>query len=120
MFFGLTNLPATFQVMMNHLFRDLIHEGSVVIYLNDIMIFTENLDEHRCTTREVLKVLRENKLYLKPEKCDFEKTEVDFLEMVVGNGKVCMDPSKVAAIREWPKPKKKKELQVFLGFTNFY
>ena len=88
MFFGLTNSPATFQAMMNNLFKDLIHEGSVIIYLDDIMIFTETLEEHRRITREVLKVLRENKLYLKPEKCEFEKMEVDFLGMVVGNGQV--------------------------------
>lgn len=120
MFFGLTNSPATFQAMMNELFRDLIYTGKVVIYLDDILIFTDTLEEHQRITREVLRILRENKLYLKPEKCEFEQSRIEYLGMIVEEGQVRMDPAKVKAISEWPTPRKKKELQSFLGFCNFY
>jgi hypothetical protein len=106
--------------MMNYIFPDLILEGKVAVYLDDIMIFTKDLQEHQDITHRVLKILRDNKLYLKPEKCEFEAQETEYLGLIVGNGKICMDPVKVAAIRDWPEPKKKKELQSFLGFTNFY
>ena len=120
MFFGLTNSPATFQAMMNTLFRDLIASGKVVIYLDDILIFTRTLEEHREIVRQVLKVLRDNHLYLKPEKCDFEQSSIEYLGMIVEEGVIRMDPAKVAAITDWPKPTKKRELQSFLGFCNFY
>jgi hypothetical protein len=71
MYFGLTNSPATFQTMMNEIFQDLITEGVVSIYLDDILIFTESLEEHHRITRLVLDCMREHKLYLRPEKCKF-------------------------------------------------
>src|SRR6266849_3464162 len=76
--------------------------------------------EHREVNRRVFQILRENKLYLKAAKCEFEKDEVEFLGVIVGNGQVRMDPKKVAVIMDWPVPKKKKDIQVFLGFCNFY
>ncbi|SJL15225.1 uncharacterized protein ARMOST_18711 [Armillaria ostoyae] len=120
MFFGLTNSPATFQWMMNDIFKDLISEGKVTIYLDDILIFTKNLDEHRRIVRRVLQKLRENKLFLKAEKCKFEVLETEYLSVIISEGQVRMDPVKLAGIAEWPTPMKKKELQSFLGFTNFY
>ena len=72
MFFGLCNSSTTFQTMMNHIFHDLINKEKVVVYMDDIMIFTKTLNEHRQIVREVLKILRENKLSLKHTKCDFE------------------------------------------------
>ena len=120
MFFGLTNSPATFQTMMNDLFRDLISRGKVIVYMDDIMIFSRTLEEHRRIVNEVLKILRQNNLYLKPEKCEFEKTKVEYLGLVVGNGQISMDPVKVAGIAEWPVPEGKNDLQQFLGFINFY
>ena len=77
MFFGLTNSPATFQTMINHLFRHLIAQGHVVVYMDDILIFTVTEDEHQRIVAEVLQILQDNKLYLKPEKCDFEKDTLD-------------------------------------------
>ena len=74
MFFSLTNSPATFQTMMNDIFQELIAEGVVVVYLDDILIFTETLEQHREITRRVLKLLEENQLFLKPDKCEFEQT----------------------------------------------
>ena len=120
MFFGLTNSPATFQTMMNDIFRDLINQGKVIIYLDDILIFSSDLDEHRRIVKEVLKVLRKHKLYLKAEKCEFEKTEIEYLGMIISEGIVKMDPVKLQGVEDWPIPKVKKDIQAFLGFTNFY
>jgi len=83
MFFGLTNSPATFQTMMNEIFADMISEGVVVVYLDDILIFTRDLDEHRRITQRVLGRLAEHELYLRPEKCEFEKTWIEYLGLVI-------------------------------------
>ena len=120
MFFGLTNSPATFQTMMNHILKDLINEGKVAVYLNDILIFTKDLTKHHEIVHRVLQILRENKLSLKPQKCKFEKEEMKYLRMIIGRGEVRMDPTKVAAVAKWPTPKNKKEVQQFLGFANYY
>ncbi|GLB45151.1 putative retrotransposable element tf2 155 kda protein type 1-like [Lyophyllum shimeji] len=120
MFFGLTNSPATFQTMMNDIFRDLIAQGVVCVYLDDILIYTKTLEEHRRITRIVLDCLCEHRLFLKPEKCEFERTEIEYLGLIISHGTASMDPVKVAGVVEWPIPKNKKEVQSFLGFTNFY
>jgi transposase InsO family protein len=120
MFFGLTNSPATFQTMMNDIFRDLVTEGVVVVYLDDILIFTESIEQHREVTRRVLKLLEEHQLFLKPDKCDFEQTKVEYLGVIISHNSVEMDPVKVAGVAEWPQPSSKKEVQSFLGFLNFY
>ena len=96
---------------MNHIFCDLIAKGVVEVYMDDILVHTITIEEHRQVTREVLRILRENNLFLKPEKCVFHQTEVKSLEMIVGNGTVRMDPAKIQAIRDWPIPKTKRELQ---------
>jgi len=83
MFFGLTNSPATFQTMMNDIFTDMISEGVVVVYLDDILIFTKDLEEHRRITHQVLGRLAEHQLYLRPEKCEFEKTRIEYLGLVI-------------------------------------
>ena len=81
MFFELTNTPATFQLMMNHLFCDLINEGYVMIYMDDILIHTPNDPIlHCCVVNNVLHILADNNLYLKPQKCQFEVTKVNTLE----------------------------------------
>ncbi len=120
MFFGLTNLPATFQWMMNDIFHDLIGEGKVTIYLDDILIFSKNLNEHQQIVKRVLQCLWENKLFLKAEKCEFKVLETEYLGVMISENSICMDPIKIAGIAEWPMPTKKRELQSFLGFTNFY
>jgi hypothetical protein len=79
MYFGLTNSLATFQTMMNEIFQDLITEGVVSVYLDDILIFTNSLEEHCRIMRLVLDHMREHKLYLRPEKCEFEKTRIEYL-----------------------------------------
>ncbi|KAG5721583.1 hypothetical protein E4T56_gene12884 [Termitomyces sp. T112] len=120
MFFGLTNDPAIFQTMMNNIFHDLIVEGVVCMYLNDILIYTKTLEEHCQVTCIVLELLHQHQLYLKPEKCEFEQTKVEYLGLIISHGLAKMDPIKVAGVAEWPEPRKKKEVQGFLGFVNFY
>jgi len=120
MFFGLCNSPVTFQTMMDDIFDGLITEGVVVVYLDDILIFTETLEEHRKVTWRVMELLWKHNLFLKPKKCKFKKTEVEYLGVIISQNSVKMDPVKVAGVTEWPTPSNRKEVQSFLGFTNFY
>jgi hypothetical protein len=106
--------------MMNEIFQDLITEGIVSIYLNDILIFTNSLEEHRWITCLVLDRMREHKLYLRPEKCEFEKVRIEYLGIIISHNKVEMDPVKIAGVADWPMPSNKKEVQSFIGFINFY
>lgn len=120
MFFGLTNSPATFQAMMNEIFHDLIISGKVLVYLDDILIFSTNKEEHDRVTREVLRRLQENNLFLKPEKCEWDIPKVDYVGYVFCGDEVAMDPAKLKGINEWPVPRNKKDIQKFRGFSNFY
>jgi hypothetical protein len=120
MYFGLTNSPATFQTMMNEIFQDLITKGIVSVYLNDILIFTNSLEEHSRITCLVLDYMREHKLYLRPEKCEFEKVRIEYLSIIISHNKVEMDPVKITGVADWPTPSNKKEVQSFVGFINFY
>ena len=88
MFFSLTNSPATFQTMMNGIFEDLISEGKVIVYLDDILIFTETLEEHREVVKKVVELLHMHNLFLKPEKCKFEQTEVEYLGVIISHNSV--------------------------------
>jgi len=119
MFFGMCNAPAAFQRMMNDIFDDLINDY-VIIYLDDVFIYSKNRKEHIGHVKEVLKRLQDNDLFLKPEKCRFFQKETEYLGHIIGEGKITMDPIKVQAITEWPVPKKVKDIQCFLGFANFY
>ena len=120
MFFGLCNSLSTFQTMMNEIFTDM--EEVVVVYIDDIMIFTkmDDLKKHNKIVLEVLHCLEENDLYIKPEKCTFCTTEVDFLRMIVGKDGIKMDQKKVKAILDWPAPSSIKGVRSFLGLANFY
>jgi len=120
MFFGMTNSPATFQTMMNDIFQDLIAEGIMVVYLDDILIFTGMKEEHAKAIRQMLQVLQEHKLFLHPEKCEFCKERIEYLGLVISENEVSMDPIKVVGVREWPTPENKTDVQAFLGFVNFY
>ena len=86
MFFGLCNSPSTFQRTMNEILRELINGGMVVVYLDDILIFTEDLQEHHKLVHGVLAELREHHLYLKGSKCFFEEEEISYLGLIVGGG----------------------------------
>ena len=116
MFFGLMNSLATFQTMMNDIFCDMIAEGVVCVYLDDILIFTKTLLEHQTITQRVLECLQEYNLCLKPEKCEFECTQIEYLGVIISEGMVEMDPVKVSGVLEWQEPQNKREVQSFVGF----
>ena len=116
----MTNSPATFQTMMNDIFWDLIAEGIMVVYLDDILIFTRTEEEHVKAIRQVLQVLQEHKLFLRLEKCEFCKKRIEYLGLVILENEVSMDLVKVVGVREWPTPTNKMDIQAFLGFVNFY
>jgi len=120
MFFGITNSPATFQTMMNDIFRTLIAEGIIVVYLDDILIFTRMEKEHERAVWRVLEVLVEHKLFLRLEKCEFHRKEIEYLGLVILENKVAMDPVKVAGVRDWSTPENRTDVQAFIGFVNFY
>lgn len=120
MFFGLTNSSATFQAMMNNLFQELIDQGVVIAYRDNILIFTETLEEHWEVVQKVLEILWRNKLYLNAAKCKFEQAQIEYLRLIISAGQVEMDPTKVEGVTKWPEPQKVKEVQLFLGFVNFY
>ena len=96
----MTNSPATFQTMMNDIFQNLIAEGIVVVYLDNILIFTKTEEEHAQAVQQVLQVLKENKLFLRPEKYEFYKQQIEYLGLVILENEVSMDPVKVAGVRE--------------------
>jgi len=120
MFFGMTNSPATFQTMMNNVFRTVIAEGIVVVYLDDILIFTKTEEEHEQVVWRVLEILMEHKLFLHPEKCEFHQKQIEYLRLVISENKVVMDPVKVARVHKWPVLENQTDVQAFIGFVNFY
>jgi len=120
MFFGMTNSPSTFQTMMNDVFRTVIAEGIVIVYLDDILIFTKTEEEHERAVQRVLKILAEHKLFLHLEKCEFHRKQIEYLGLVISENTVAMDPVKVAGVREWPTPESQTDVQAFVGFVNFY
>jgi hypothetical protein len=120
MFFGLTNSPATFQTMMDEIFRVKINNGQVIIYIDNVLIFSKTLREHHAQVRRVMQIFHENKLYLNLNKCAFDQRETEYLSVIVGNRQVHMDPIKIAGISDWRTPTDKRQVQSFLGFCNFY
>ena len=104
---------------MNNILWDFIMEGVMVVYLDDILIFTKTIEEHWRVTCHVLRLLQGQKLFLKLDKCEF-KTKVEYLRVIISHNSIEMDPAKVAGVVEWPTPTNKKEVQSFLKFTNFY
>jgi hypothetical protein len=117
--FGLTNAPGGFQRFLNGIFSDLL-DVYVIIYLDDILIFSGNKDDHFRHVSEVLKQLRKHRLYANGKKCDFHSKSVDYLGHMIGPDGLQMDPTKVKVIQDWPEPRKVKDIQSFLGFANFY
>ncbi|XP_060775509.1 uncharacterized protein LOC132885169 [Neoarius graeffei] len=115
--FGLTNAPAVFQALINDVLRDMINLY-VFVYLDDILIFSKTVQEHRHHVRQVLQRLLQNNLFAKAQKCEFHVPEVSFLGFIVRTGQLQMDPAKTLAVRDWPTPKSVKEVQRFLGFAN--
>ncbi|SOV06304.1 uncharacterized protein UDID_19619 [Ustilago sp. UG-2017a] len=117
--FGLTNAPASFQHLMNDMFKDML-DRSLIIYLDDLLICSSTLKQHQEHVLAVLARLRQAGLYAKAEKCQFSTSQTEFLGFVVSDQGVAMDPSKTEVITNWPVPKLVHDVQVFLGFCNFY
>ncbi|EEB91673.1 hypothetical protein MPER_09934, partial [Moniliophthora perniciosa FA553] len=115
-----TNSRATFQAFMDDTLSDFISEGWCVVYMDDILIFSKNKEEHQQRTIRLLQRLKERDLFLKPEKCEFDVTEVIFLGLVIRPGQIAMDPVKVAGIKDWLPPDTVTGVRSFLGFGNFY
>ena len=117
--FGLTNAPATFQTLMNQILRPYI-DKFVLVYLDDILIYSNSDEEHLEHLRLVFEALREYKLYAKPSKCTFNQQTVEFCGHLVGQGVTRVLDSKVKAIQEWPQPRNVQEVRQFYGLVNYY
>jgi hypothetical protein len=116
--FGLMNAPAVFQEFMNAIFRDII-DIWVVIYMDDILVFSRRKEEHTQHVREVLSRLRKHHLFLKPQKCDFYTTSTSFIGINISPEGMSIEKERIRAVSEWPTPTTVKQLQSFLGFANF-
>jgi hypothetical protein len=120
MFFGMCNSLATFQVMMDSIFSDMIEGRKVIVYMDDILIFGENQEDLEERTKQVLQRLREHDLFLKPKKCESNKTTMEYLGLIIQEGKLSIDLVKLSGIRDWPTPTTVKQVRGFIGFANFY
>jgi len=120
MYFRLTNSPATFQAMMNDLFRDMINKGDVATFIDDVLVATETKEGHDEIVEEVLRRLEENDLYVKPEKYVWKVREIGFLGVIMGPEGFRMEKEKVEGVTNWPTPQCVKDIQKFLGLANYY
>jgi len=120
MFFGMTNLLATFQAMMNKILRDMINEGKVAAFVDDVLVGTEVEEGHNEVVEEVLRRLEKNDLYVKLEKCMWKVRKVPFLGVVMGEGKVEIEEDKVEGVLKWPMPQCARDVRKFLGLANYY
>jgi len=116
--FGLTNAPASCQELVNRILRDLL-DKTVIAYLDDILIYSRDIEKHKQDVKEVLIRLQTANLRLDPEKCEFHESEVEFLGYVVTTEGIRADPAKIKALQEYPKPETVKQVQSFLGTINF-
>jgi len=120
MYFGLTNSPATFQTMMNDLFRDMVNQGNMAMFIDDIIVTMDTEEGHNEIVEEVLKRLEESNLFVKPEKCRWKVRKVEFLEVVIGPGGVRMQKEKVDGVLSWLTLRSAKDMQKFMGLANYY
>lgn len=117
--FGVTNALATFYTLMNKIFNPYL-DKFVVVYLNDIIIYSSTLKKHVGHLRKVFQILRQNELYVNKEKCLFAKENVSFLGHRIKDGKVMIDDNKVKATQEWDPLTKVPQLRTLLGLVNYY
>ena len=116
----MTNSPATFQAMMNEILRDLINEGKVTVFVDDMLVETESEEGHNEIVEEVLRRLEENNSYIKPEKYVQKVKKTGFLEVVIRSNGIEMEKEKVDGVLSWPEPKNMKDVRKFLGLANYY
>jgi len=117
--FGLTNAPATFQCIMNQLLQPFLRKF-VLVFLDDILIYSATREEHIQHIQEVFETLRANKLYLKASKCTFAQTSLEYLGHIISDKGVATDPAKTQDMLNWPPPTTMTELRGFLGLTGYY
>ena len=117
--FGLQGAPSTFQRLMHHYLRPYLGKFCLV-YIDDILIYSNSAEEHLEHIKIILNVLREKVLYAKGTKCDFFRKKIAFLGFVIENHSISTDPAKIEAIRDWPEPETVREVRSFLGLANFY
>ena len=117
--FGLTNAPAAFMELMNRIFQPLL-DICVIVFIDDILVYSKNNQEHEEHLRDVLSILREKKLYAKFSKCEFWLNEVAFLGHVISGKGISVDPRKIEAVVEWEVPTNVTEVRSFLGMAGYY
>ncbi|KAG7599514.1 Retrotransposon gag domain [Arabidopsis suecica] len=117
--FGLTNAPAAFMKMMNSVFREFLDEF-VIIFIDDILVYSKDWKTHQNHLRAVLERLREQKLFAKLSKCSFWQRSIGFLGHIVSEQGVSVDPEKIKSIKDWPRPKNATEIRSFLGLAGYY
>jgi len=120
MFFGMCNSPATFQAMMDSIFATEIENNEVIVYIDDILVFAKDMDDLIRKENIVLDKLRKNDLFARAKKCEFRKIRTEYLGLILEEGKLSMDTTKLEGIRNWPTPTTVREIRSFLGFGNFY
>jgi hypothetical protein len=117
--FGLTNAPTTFMCLMNNVLNKFLHIF-VLVFIDDILIYSKKREEHEEHIRLVLQVLREHQLYAKLRKCDFFQNQVHYLGHVISEEGVAVDPDKIRSIMEWPTQKDVSNIRSFMGLAGYY
>ena len=117
--FGLNNAPSTFQRVMNKLFMPLLDKG-VVVYLDDILIYSKTIEEHKNLLHHIFSILASNKIFLKESKCNLFLESIEFLGHTINSEGVHVHQGKIDAISNWPTPSNLNEVQQFLGLCNYY
>lgn len=117
--FGLSNAPASFQALMNDVFNQQLR-SSVLVFFDDILVYSKNLDDHLLHLRTVLGIMQDHKLFSKLSKCSFGQPQMEYLGHIISSSGVSTDPAKIEAMVKWPMPQTVKHLRGFLGLTRYY
>jgi hypothetical protein len=117
--FGLTNAPATFQAIMNTIFAPMLRKF-VLVFMDDILVYSRNLQEHANHLKQVFQLLQDNQLYIKQSKCSFTQPQLEYLGHIIGVNGVATDREKITTVHQWPTPTSAKQVRSFLGLTGYY